>query len=224
MGSDSQTEWRKSWIWLPAAVVAGIVVVVVGSFFSGGSGGRPSNPGGEPSGTATTAPSEASVPPSQEPESEPTRTQVFTPVPLTLDAAVTYERCNGDGRSGYSWADEIGPLDGVVYTSGFTCPMGYLRASGYRDYLVPAGATRFTAVAGQPDDSANTTLVVRFEVLDTTSGSTLASHDLPFGQPMPIDVSVEGLTRITLRQSVVSSSTSPRDLWGLAGWADPTFG
>jgi len=149
--------------------------------------------------------------------------QVFTPVPLTLDTAVAYERCNGDGRSGYSWVDEIGPLDGVVYTSGLTCPMGYATASGYRDYLVPAGATHFTAIAGQPDDSANTTLVVRFEVLDTTSGTTLASHDLPFGQPMPIDVSVDGLTRITLRQSVVASSTSPRDLWGVAGWADPTF-
>lgn len=96
-------------------------------------------------------------------------------------------------------------------------------AYGTIDYLVPEGATRFTAVAGQPDDASNTTVVVRFRVTNTSSGEVLASQDLAYGQGAPIDVPLAGAIRVTLRIDVISYVISPKDQRGAAAWAEPTF-
>jgi hypothetical protein len=209
--------------------VGGGLVVVVLAWALNLNGNSNDAPDASPQGTSsTTAPNPDSTPtPTQEsiplngvPASEPTS---FAPLPLTVDDATDQSRCEVPGWSGTFWKNGISSIAGTPYTTGFSCELIYRETFGTIDYLVPVGATRFGAVVGQPDDASNTTLVVRFQVINTSSGEVLALNDLAYGQSADLDVPLGDAIRITLRIDVISYIDVPRERRGAAGWAEPTF-
>lgn len=221
MKQGTKTILWASALGIPAAVIAAVIAwnLTEGLRYdppiavptSSRSSPGPSDPGPAPS--------------SDDPSPLPTPVAaVFTPLPLTVDGAVGGERCKVDGNSGVPWREGEGSsIAGEFYTSSLECGLGRSGTVGYLDYLVPRGATRFTAVAGQPDDVRNTTLIVRFEVIDTVSGTVLAAHDLAYAQPQPLDVVVDGLTRVTLKVSLISWGVDPYESNGAGQFADPRF-
>ncbi|MBD8024602.1 hypothetical protein [Microbacterium gallinarum] len=233
MATNSQAGqgWRTllivSLIGIPAAVIATVVGGLILASLAGSSPGSGPQAGSPSDSTpAAEIPRDAQSPtPEPETSENPSavQTAVFTPMPLSTHEAADTTSCKVPGNSGYSWENEISPIAGVPYTFGMTCIMSRDNAIGQVDYLVPAGASRITVTAGQPDDESNTTTTIRFEVVDVLSGGVLAAHDLSFGQSASIDVAVSGLVRIGLRASMLSFAVSPRDDWSRASWAEPTF-
>jgi hypothetical protein len=74
-------------------------------------------------------------------------------------------------------------------------------------------ATRFQAVVGIRDDASDQ-VRAQFE-LDGDNGRQLfTSRILGLGETQPVDVSLDGVLRITLRVKAVSKT------WGYAGWGD----
>lgn len=147
----------------------------------------------------------------------------FAPVTLSTESAVEYPWCITQYGNKHPWVDDAGPIAGVPYLSALACEIASAGATGEVQFLVPPGATRFTVVAGQPDDASNTSITMRFEVFDVVSGHILAAHDLAFGQSAAIDTPVTGLVRVGMRVGVVSFGDSPDKHWGRASWAEPTF-
>jgi len=147
----------------------------------------------------------------------------FVPIELTLYGAEIRNRCTIENWGGYSWDDDSPSISGTQYPNGFSCPLRYSAAAGSVDYLVPSGATEFAVTAGQADTSRNTTLMVRFEVIDVVSGRQLAIADLAFGQQARFAVPVSGVVRLSLRVSVLSWSTPPKEAPGDAAWGGAVF-
>lgn len=220
---DVRWELTKSWLWLPASILAAVVGAAIWAAIQAGptASSTVSTPT-ELSSFESKAPEETPTPAS-ETSPTPEAAPIFKPQPLTIDNALSYGRCRNSAMSGFYWTKEISPIAGVPYTAGVSCNLAYSNATGDLDFLVPQGASRLTVIAGQPDDAENTTMVVRFEVLDAVSGAALASYDLAFGQAQPIDIPVGGVARVTLRASVLSTVDSPRDEMGMAAFAEPTF-
>jgi hypothetical protein len=211
-------------------IIIGVVVLVLGGLILGwiqhwGSPSNPAIPQSSPVNSAADQPA-ASAPatPAAAPAAEtPAASRVLTPRVVSTSDAVDDSRCAIPGWTGYPWEDGSPAIGGTPHVGGFTCDVAYTSTKGSLDFLVPAGASRFTAVAGQADDALNTTLTMRFEVINTLTGATLASGDLGYGRSMPVSVSVVGMSRLTLRVSMLSAGTPPREKLGTAAWADPTF-
>ncbi|MCL2422875.1 MAG: NPCBM/NEW2 domain-containing protein, partial [Micrococcales bacterium] len=87
------------------------------------------------------------------------------------------------------------------------------------DYLVPTGATTFTASVGLDDSSVLTTATYRFDVIDVTSNNSLWSQDVRYGELVPVSVNVEGLLRIRLEVSMVAQGGGSGQAWVV--WGDP---
>jgi hypothetical protein len=149
--------------------------------------------------------------------------KAFAPVAVSLGDAVFTASCEIENWSGYWWENAAPSIGGTPHPGGFTCRVIYNSASGHVDFLVPAGATRFTVAAGQLDSAPNLTLTMRFSLINTVSGEVLASSDLGYGQAADFDVPVSGVLRLTLNVNMLSHVTSTQDLAGIAAWGDPTF-
>lgn len=147
----------------------------------------------------------------------------FVPVEVSLFDAEIRNRCTIDNWSGFSWDDDSPSIAGTQYPTGFSCPIEYSAAAGSVEYLVPSGATEFAVTAGQADNARNTTLVIRFELIDVVSGRQLAAQDLAFGQQVRFAVPVSGIIRLALKVSVVSWGTPPKEASGDAAWGNALF-
>jgi hypothetical protein len=229
----SRTVWGesfvKSWAEAPAKFVVGLLVAILGGLVVAAL--AIVNPGDDsPASVPTsTVSSAASDPfptdnPSLQPSAPAPLADVFSPVPLTLANATERSDCDIPSMTGYDWDSEISSIAAMDYTSGMSCKLAYRETSGYLEYLVPPGATHLTVVAGQPDDARNTTITVRFQVIDTITGAPLVEPlDLVYGQSAALDVPLAGAIRVTLQVDVLSYEIEPHEEVGAAGWAEPTF-
>jgi hypothetical protein len=230
--SERRTNWPAVWttVGAVAAVLSVIIAVIALPQLQQKSDSEP--PESAPS-TQTSAPEEeptdpetANVEQSPSPSTKgtPPTAAEFVPAALTLDDAAQTERCHPAGNTGNSWEEELVSIAGTAYTSAFSCSLNYdSPAMGWIDYLVPPGATSLHAVAGQADDSPGTTGVARFEVIDALDNTVLATHDLGVGEAAPIDVPVEGVIRVRLQVSFVSSAESARDYPIIVAFGEPAF-
>ena len=176
-----------------------------------------------------TAPSPTPTVPSATPSPSPSATPSPTAAPIpssiavTLDDAVIINSCARPGNSGSPWKTTAPQIARAPYPSGFSCKVSHRISSGDVQFLVPVSAKRFTVVAGQVDESRNTTMVERFEVIDTVTGAVLATADLPYSQSIPFDISVAGVSRLSLRATLMSTDQDPYDVSGEVAWAEPRF-
>lgn len=218
---------REGLNWTAVGAVAGVLAVLIALaawFFPTGSNGQGAPTAERPSVDEVNP--EVSQEPVGTPSSEGVAAETvgFSPMLVSLNDAAQLERCRPANNSGSSWREEVASIGGVSQPTAFVCGMGFERpTSGYIDYLVPRGATRITAIAGQLDDSPNTTGVVRFEIVDVTTNSVLAGSDLSFGQSLQLDVPLDGVVRIRLQATLVSYSTSPWDRQIALGFGGVTF-
>jgi len=160
---------------------------------------------------------------SQPAEEIPVVEAAFAPQSIEVSDRVDSSRCEIPNWSGYDWEDSAPQIAGIPHPTGFQCTVSYANTVGFQDFLVPVGAKRLSVVAGQADTARNTTLVMRFEVLNTTTGAVLSTSDLAFGQQVSIDLDLSGVARVTLRASMLTYVTAPKEESGIAAWGDPTF-
>lgn len=218
-------------IWGVIAVILAVLANVTGSLVNirqlfGGpssvqtsSAPASSSPVAPPSDTSTISTAEQ-TPERQSSPAPPS----FRPLALTLDNAEVTQWCGHSGF-GYPWHNSSPVIAAVPHANGFKCVITDAPVSGTVDFLVPKGATRFTATAGQPDDIANTTAIVRFQVVSTVSGAVLEEHDTSFGEAASFDTPIAGVVRIKLVIVLLSNTQSVQPFTnGAAGagasWAD----
>jgi NPCBM/NEW2 domain len=108
---------------------------------------------------------------------------------------------------------------------------------GWVDYLVPSGATRFTATAGQDDRSGITSVTTEFQVIAFNSNQmaspstgTATNDDntplyagrLRYGQAGAVDIDVSGKLRIRLQIRRIDGSPQNEHAVEFS-WADLQF-
>ncbi|MEW9555065.1 NPCBM/NEW2 domain-containing protein [Nonomuraea sp. NPDC050783] len=95
--------------------------------------------------------------------------------------------------------------------------------TGYLDYTVPDGATRFSARIGIDRQSPNTSARVEFSVLDV-DGRVLKKESVTYQKPGTIDVPVSGLPRVRLKIALLKSDGELSYTHHLrVAWITPAF-
>lgn len=176
-----------------------------------------------PPSAAVVAPQTSTMLPTDEAGPVPSSPPRSRSVALTLEDADVVESCAHPGNSGYSWATSSPTIAGTPYVNGFQCLISHNPTTGSVDFLVPSGFTHFTAVAGQPDDTANTTAIIRFQLVDAVSGTILEEHDTHFGVAASFDADIGGILRIKLVTSYVSSTQPVNSFDTSAAQADTAW-
>lgn len=225
--------WGLILMGLLAVAVVGIFAGIVISQKLSSSAAAPTPPqpslsGNAPSTTPSHTPSDPPSPtPSELPSdtpgpTEPTSQPVFPPVDLAVGDAVENQECHRPGYGGNSWRTRAIRMAGADVGAGFSCSLSAMNAFGFVEFLIPNGASEFSAVVGQPDDVENTTATVRFEVIDVVNSTAIATKEVAFGSKAEVRAAVSGTPRVRLRVSVVSSvePVTSSDETG-AAWAQP---
>jgi hypothetical protein len=139
-----------------------------------------------------------------------------------LDDAVATDSCE------QHWGSDPLQLGGEQYFDGFTCDVsvGYVDlASGYVDFLVPAGTQQVSGIAGIDERSADETIVVRFAISRVGGESSpLFTTTLSYGHTgEPFEVELDEVARLRFEVTVVSSEHCCYKYWAAAGWGEVLF-
>ncbi len=213
------------WAW-GASVVGAIIAAVLASMIVGALPSSQDN-AGEPTPAQIEQPvrSDPSIntPDSApSPEDSPPVTAVAS-TPLTLEDSILTERCARPGNTGFPWKASSPSIGGTTHGTGFSCEIGGPPAQGWVTFAVPEGATHLDVNAGQSLDASNTSVVLRFEVVDDITGAALETHEVAFGELAKFHTPVAGVQRISLRVTLLDHTEDLRNSSGDASWGDPTF-
>ncbi|MEU4701046.1 NPCBM/NEW2 domain-containing protein [Nonomuraea dietziae] len=170
--------------------------------------------------TATVTPSRTASP--GEADSFPQGAEVA----LSTGKALTRVGCGETGfnRTEGDWNDRSDLIGGAVNPApGIGCDvMDGKSASGTLDFLVPNGATEFTAEVGIDRESPNTSPQVEFSVLGL-DGQVLAKQVATYTTSATVTARISGTPRITLKILVVKSDGTSMDNSFRVAWISPRF-
>jgi hypothetical protein len=183
---------------------------------------RTEPPTAGPTSSAST-PDAAPTPPTEAAQPDPAVTAQPVSTPVELADSVDQQWCLKPGNTGFSWRSTSPKIAGKTYGTGFSCTIAMDPAQGWVTFTVPEGATVLEVGAGQSIEAPNTTLLVRFEVVDDVSGAVLESHDVAFGQLASFRTPVSGVLRVSLRVTLLDYQGELRHENGNASWGSPTF-
>ena len=148
----------------------------------------------------------------------------------TLDQAAAKSSCGYEDWRVDNWrslgsSSETTAISQKVYNNGFKCKLTKTLNDGSVDILVPKGASTFTVVAGQSDNSRNTNVTVTFEVSNPLSNEVLDSASLPLGQAKEFRIDVSGIPRLRLKALAEASAgeSTKNEINVQPVWADPKF-
>ncbi|MFC4113681.1 NPCBM/NEW2 domain-containing protein [Nonomuraea zeae] len=149
-----------------------------------------------------------------------------TEAPLSTDKAVTKVACGEKGfnrTEGY-WNDRTSAIGGAADPAlGIGCNvMDGKSASGTLDFLVPNGATEFTAEVGVDRESPNISPQVEFSVLGV-NGQVLAKQVATYTASATVTANVSGVPRITLKILVLRNDGTSMDNYFRPAWVTPRF-
>ncbi|WP_188195711.1 NPCBM/NEW2 domain-containing protein [Nonomuraea sp. SYSU D8015] len=150
------------------------------------------------------------------------QTSAGTGAVLSVNEAVADDSCGSLG--GNAWKDGIALLGGETTPApGMICLVSQRGAmDGTMDFVVPQGATTFTAKAGIDRGSANAAAQVEFSVL-ALDGQVLDKRVATYTESPTMTAQVGSTSRITLKILVLKgNSTSTGDSFRLA-WISPKF-
>jgi hypothetical protein len=197
---------RPARLWTVLGGAASVVAVLLAVF--------------APAVAGSTAPSPA-PPPGPAPNVGSLSASASPPPPRTLSAAAADEgvqylddyaqRCQVGGS-----IQRTGPanINGTTYSHAISqTPNGY---TGTTFYLA-RHAHRFQATVGPTDDGAQGDRV-QFELVTETGSTLFTSAVLSIGQTQVVDVSVEGVLRLSVVAKLVGNGVGAQ---GTAGWGDP---
>jgi len=174
--------------------VPAVVALAVGVWLGAALG--PSVFGGSTPETQVAPPTTAAVDtttPTPEPtETEPPDDELVVEVRNPLGEPVT--STSGCTQGGYVWSSAT--IERTRYDSALVCSFVSDRPSV--DYMVPAGATTFTATVGLDDSSAETKSSFVFNVIDAASGKLLWHKNVSYGDSAEVEADVEGTLRVRL--------------------------
>ena len=198
-----------------------------------------------PTATSTSTPSPTDPSPiltTPSPSVSPTTqtpTNTSTPMPTTsrppewnptLDQAAAKSNCGYEDWRVDNWrslgsSSETTTISQKVYNNGFKCKLTKTLNDGSVDILVPKGASTFTVVAGQSDNSRNTNVTVTFEVSNPLSDEVLDSASLPLGQAKEFRIDVSVIPRLRLKALAEASAgeSTKNEINVQPVWADPKF-
>lgn len=209
------------------AVVGGLILFLIQTFLERTILAEPESASDGKSTSASPPPTSTSPPASSTRPPEKTEAPdgdgpSFVPTPLALDETVSREGCGNDSvRPG--WNPSSPQIAGRGHPEGLECIVNTTPSIGTLEYLVPQGASIFSATVGQPDDVNNTTLTVRFEVINSSSGEVLAAREVRYGEAADFNVPVTDVLRLKLQTSLVTWTTEPSGLYGAAAWASARY-
>jgi len=185
------------------AVVTLVVGVWLGVVFgpSGSGEATAERPTPPPTTQTTTPPPEPSPSASDEPV-----------VPRGLGEPVT--STSGCAKGSYVWSPATVARTG--YDSALVCSFVSDRPSA--DYLVPAGATTFTATVGLDDGSAEPKSSFLFHVVDAATGRLLWYKNVAYGESAQVEANLDGVLRVRLE--IVRTRGVGTDE-AVAVWANP---
>jgi len=185
--------------------VPAVVALVVGVWFGGVFGPSVFGGSGEPDVAPLTTDTVAPPGPSPSPpvEDEPAPGPLGEPVTSTSGCA-----------QGYVWSSAT--IARTHYDSALVCSFVSDRPSV--DYMVPAGATTFTATVGLDDSSAETKTAIRFDVVNVASGKSLWHKNVKYGDSVEVDANIDGVLRVRLE---ISRARGKGATDAVAVWADP---